>query len=57
MKCPSCGNENRDNKFCKKCGARLVAQIDESISASERSKLEAEIKKERAEKEVLRLQQ
>jgi hypothetical protein len=23
MKCPSCGNDNRDNKFCTKCGARL----------------------------------
>jgi hypothetical protein len=35
----------------------FVNQIDESISASERSKLEAEIQKEQAEKEVLRLQQ
>ena len=35
----------------------FVNQIDESISASKRSKLEAEIQKERAEKEVLRLQQ
>jgi hypothetical protein len=35
----------------------FVAQIDESISASERSKLEAGIQKERAEKEALRLQQ
>ena len=34
----------------------FVTQIDESISASERSKLEAEIQKERAEKEDLRLQ-
>jgi hypothetical protein len=24
MKCPSCGNDNRDNKFCTKCGIKLL---------------------------------
>jgi uncharacterized membrane protein YvbJ len=24
MKCPSCGNDNSDNKFCTKCGEKLL---------------------------------
>jgi hypothetical protein len=37
MKCPSCGNYNRDNKFCTKCGARLSSTA-KSFGSNKRSK-------------------
>jgi hypothetical protein len=37
MKCPSCKNDNRDNKFCTKCGA-MLSSTAKPVSSNRRSK-------------------
>ena len=37
MKCPSCGNDNKENSFCTKCGVRLSTK-SKPVNSKRRSK-------------------